>query len=103
MKTSEKQTRFVTFANQRKANTDRNRQEDFPQDLNEERIISSYKPKEKVYYFDNSAISLSYGQYNVEKCLVVLGILIAFSALFIYNYYDSFSSAIFIIFLTSAV
>jgi hypothetical protein len=55
-------------------------------DLNEERIISEYRPKERVFYYDNSSISMSYGQHNIEKCLVVLFILIVYGSLLIYSY-----------------
>lgn len=55
------------------------------ENLNEERIVYT-KPKHKNFYYDNSSISMSYGQYNVEKCLVVLLILLVYSSFLIYNY-----------------
>jgi hypothetical protein len=101
MKTSEKQSKFQNFMQQRQANMDRGNP-DFPADLNEERIKSVYRPKERVYYYDNSQISLSYGQYNIEKCLIVLSVLILTSGLLIYNYFFSFSNISFVIFISTS-
>lgn len=90
MKTSDHSNRYEKFAKHRNLAQGRQRVEDIPefnQDLNEERIITTYHPKERNYYYDNSSISMSYGQYNVEKCLVVLFVLLVSSAILIYNYY----------------
>ena len=84
------QNKFGQFNQNRNIHNIGQRQEelnDYQNDLNEERIISSYKAKEKIFYYDNSAISMSYGQYNVEKCLIVLFLLIVYSACLVYNYY----------------
>jgi hypothetical protein len=88
MKTSDAANKYEKFSGARGAS--KNRVEEFNEfnnDLNEERIISTYRPKERIFFYDNSQISMSFGQYNVEKCLVVLFIMIVISALFIYNHY----------------
>jgi hypothetical protein len=90
MKTTEAANKYEKFTGVRGERVGRNRAEDFQEfnnDLNEERIISSYRPKERIFYYDNSQISMSYGQYNVEKCLIVLFIIIVTQACLIYNYY----------------
>lgn len=101
MKTSEKQNKFANFT-QQKTNFDRNRPDPY-QDLNEERIITTYKPRDKIYYFDNSAISLSYGQYNVEKCLFVLSAIILITAFLIYNYYTFFNNVIYVVLVSGGI
>ena len=104
MKTSEHGSKYERYIHRDDYIGYRDRKEDFGEfnpDLNEERIISSYKPKEKVYFYDNSLISLSYGQYNVEKCLVVLFILIVYTAILIYDYYPLLSNFSFILLVSS--
>jgi hypothetical protein len=87
MKTTEKQKTIFNKGN----NLEIHKRNDFPDELNEERIISKYKPREIIYYYDNSAISLSYGQYNIEKCLIVLTIILLLNLVIIYNYYPKFT------------
>lgn len=70
-------------------------------DPNEERIISPYQPKEKIYYYDNSTICMSYGQYNMERCLVVQFILIVYSAFLSYDYYLQINNLTFILLIST--
>ena len=65
MKAADQNSKYVQYGQNRNTPTRNEEFQDLQQDLNEERIISSYKPKDKVFYYDNSAISMSYGQYNV--------------------------------------
>jgi hypothetical protein len=105
MKTSNQGNKYAKFLHLR-LNSGLNKPEEsqvFNQEINEERIISEYRPKDRVYYYDNSSISMSYGQYNVEKCLVVLFILIVYSSLLLYSYYISLDNMSFILLISGAV
>jgi len=89
MKTTDIGNKYGNFTQNRKDLINKNRFEDlegFNQDLNEERIVSIYKPKERIFYYDNSQISMSFGQYNLEKCLIVQFILIILTACLLYEY-----------------
>ena len=87
MKTSDVENKFSNNP-QRNEIIQKERIDDAPvnESLNAERIISDYKKTNKIYY-DNSAISMSFGQHNIEKCLFVLLFIIIFSACVAYNYY----------------
>ena len=51
--------------------------------------------KEKSDYFNNSNLCQSYGQSNIEKCLIFLFFLIVFSCLILYHYSNHFGSVLF--------
>jgi hypothetical protein len=93
MRTSDQGNRYEKFFNPRNEHKTKkgvDEFDDFNQDLNEERIMSTYRPKEKTFYYDNAHISMSYGQYNLEKCLLVLLIIIIYSACLVYEYFNFF-------------
>jgi len=54
--------------------------------------FGKFKRKEIKFYYDNSIISESYGQSNVEKCLFILTCLILFSFVLGYIYIEIFST-----------
>jgi hypothetical protein len=64
-----------------------NRQGDFFNYINEERIQPIYKSDKKDFYFDNYDISSSYGQANIEKCLFVIFLVVLYNAFLIFCYY----------------
>jgi len=105
MKTSDHSPKFERY--QHKNNLpDQHRLEDmqeFNQDPNEERIVATYKRKDRIFFYDNSSISMSYGQYNVEKCLVILFILVVYSALIIYSYCTLMDSLNFYLLVSSGI
>ena len=72
--------------------------DEFNPNLNQERIISRYKRKEILFYYDNSLISQSYGQYNIEKCLIVIISIILYASVLGYVYIDIFSAIKFYLF-----
>lgn len=89
MKTSENENKFSNFTQHRIEILRKERIDDAPinESLNAERIITTYKNTKKIYY-DNSAISMSFGQYNLEKCLFILLFLIIYSTYIAYSYLD---------------
>jgi hypothetical protein len=99
MKTSDVENRFSNNP-QKNEIFQKERIDDAPvnESLNAERIITDYKKTNKIYY-DNSAISMSFGQHNIEKCLFVLLFLIIFSTYLAFSYFLTLDKA----FITSIV
>jgi hypothetical protein len=83
-------------------NYEQNKQDDFFNYINDERIQPIYRTEKKTYYFDNYDISSSYGQANIEKCLIVIFVIILYSALLIYTYYLDIHQTIMYFFVATA-
>jgi hypothetical protein len=89
-------TNYQNFAQQRQDAMEIGKIDSVENPLNEERIVSTYHKDNKKFYYDNSSISMSYGQYNIEKCLFVLLFLITYSTCLGYYYYESFDYLTFV-------
>jgi hypothetical protein len=101
MKSQDPRVKHVDFAAQRTFSME-NRQDGVFNYINDDRIISTHKHKnKKIYYFDNYEISLSYGQANIEKCLIVILMCLTFSATLIYKYFFDLHETILYIFIGS--
>jgi hypothetical protein len=101
MKSQDPRVKQVDFAAQRNYSID-NRQDGVFNYMNDDRIISTHKPKkQKIYYFDNYEISLSYGQANIEKCLIVILLCLTLSASLVYKYFFDLHTTILYIFIGS--
>lgn len=66
--------------------------EGFNPNYNNELMVGKYKRTNKKYYYDNSKISQSYGESNIEKCLVGICCIIILTLVLSYVYYDFFIS-----------
>jgi hypothetical protein len=101
MKSQDQRIKHVDFAAQRAYSID-NKQDGVFNYMHDDRIVSTHKPKrDKVYYFDNYEISLTYGQANIEKCLIVILICLSLSASLVYKYYLDLHETILYIFIGS--
>jgi len=54
-------------------------------------MIGRYKKKEIDFYYDNALISYSYGEFNIEKCIIIITIILILSITFLFIYFPIFS------------
>ena len=71
----------------------------FNQNAQHDKLLSNYNRKEKRFHYDNSIISQSYGESNIEKCSFVISSILLYSIVLGYVYVDIFSNTKFYIFL----
>jgi hypothetical protein len=101
MKSKDHRDKHVDFSAPRTYSMD-NKQDGAFNYLNDDRIVSTHKTrKEKVYYFDNYEISLTYGQANIEKCLIVVLLCLTVSISLVYKYFFDLHETIVYIFIGS--
>lgn len=75
----------------------------FNPNLDLEPKIAKYKRTQKKFYYDNSVISESYGESNIEKCLITILSDLFYTAVLGYVYVESFSQIKFYLLAISVV
>jgi len=71
--------------------------------INQESLFAKKKTNMKKFYYDNSVISQSYGQSNIEKCAIVITSTFFYTSILGYVYYEIFSNTKFYILTISII